>query len=182
LGAAAGYARGFWDELLSRPVELIQTFPTVVVVAIVAAVDQKGSAWALILAVAAVRWAEVARLVRAEVVAVCAEDFVMAARALGCSHSRILRTHILPHAARPVLVSLMFGVASVVLLEVAVAFLGFGLQDSWGVLIAEGLVPGAPAWGAMWAGLMLALTVGSAYLIADAVGETIDARVATASG
>ena len=76
-------------------------------------------------------------------------------------------------------VSLLFGVASVVLLEVAVSFLGLGLEGSWGVLIAEGLAPEAPLRVSVCGAAALALTVGSSYLLADALGEKLDARVAT---
>ncbi|RLB63209.1 MAG: ABC transporter permease [Deltaproteobacteria bacterium] len=179
LGAIAGQVGGIWDEMLTRQVEIVETFPCIVVVAVVRAVYPEATYWSLVLAIAAVRWAEVARLVRAEVVRLSHADFVAAARALGCSRIRILRRHILPHAFRPVVVSMMFGVASVVLLEASVSFLGLGLEGSWGVMIAEGLAPGAPLGPTLWAGLALVLTVGAAYLMADAVNESVDARVAT---
>ncbi len=179
LGAIAGQVGGIWDEMLTRQVEIVETFPCIVVVAVVRAVYPEATYWSLVLAIAAVRWAEVARLVRAEVVRLSHADFVAAARALGCSRIRILRRHILPHAFRPVVVSMMFGVASVVLLEASVSFLGLGLEGSWGVMIAEGLAPEAPLGPTLWAGLALVLTVGAAYLMADAVNESVDARVAT---
>lgn len=178
LGLLAGYAGGFWDELVSRPVELVETFPMVVVVAVVMAADPTRSAWSLLLAVTLVRWAEVARLVRTEVVRVMTQDYVTAARALGCGHLRIIYQHVLPQAVRPMLVSTMFGVASLVLLEVAVSFLGIGLEGSWGTVIADGLVPAGSGWAAGCAAALLALTVGAAYLLADSVGEALDARVA----
>jgi peptide/nickel transport system permease protein len=180
-GALAGYRGGIWDELLSRPVELIETFPAIVVVAVVQAVDPAHSMWSLVLAVLLVRWAEVARLVRAEVIKLSSEDFVAAARALGCSHTRILRRHILPQAMRPVIVSSMFGVASVVLLEVAVAFLGIGAEESWGVLLADALDGGSGIRGAGWAAAAVGITVAAVYLVADAMGESLDARVASAA-
>jgi peptide/nickel transport system permease protein len=179
LGALAGFAGGFWDEMLARPIELVDTFPAIVVVALVRAIDPDGAAWSLLAAVIAVRWAEMARLVRSEVMRLSSAPFVEAARAVGCSRTRVLRRHILPHAMRPVVVSLMFGVASVVLLEVAVAFMGLGLDGSWGVLIAEGLEPGAPLGPSLWGAGALVVTVLAAYLLADALGENLDARVAT---
>lgn len=176
LGAFAGYVGGFWDELLARPAELVETFPAIVVVAVVRAVAPEHTAWSLAIAVAAVRWAEIARLVRAEVIRFGSADFVEAARALGCSHTRILRRHILPHALRPVIVSALFAVPSVVLLEAAVSFLGFGFHGSWGVMIASG------GWRAPLFGLLaLGATVGASYLCADALGEALDARVAATS-
>jgi peptide/nickel transport system permease protein len=181
LGGLAGYVGGFWDEVLSRPVEFVEAFPAIIVVAVVRAVFDDESLWSLALAVAAVRWAEIARLFRAEVIRATNADHVMAARALGCSHLRILRRHIAPQALRPVAVSLMFGVASVVLLEVAVSFLGLGSGGSWGAMIADGLHAEAAAGGAMWAGAALAATVLASYLMADAFNEAVDARSATTS-
>lgn len=175
-GTLAGYKGGFFDELLSRPIEFIETFPTIVVVAVVRAIDPEGSVWSLLLAVIAVRWAEVARLVRSEVMRVSGEHFVMAARALGCSSGRVLRRHILPHAMGPLVVSTMFAMASIVLLEASVSFLGFGLTGSWGLLIADGLRPGAPLLPAVFGILAVGLTVLASYMLADALHEAIDAR------
>jgi peptide/nickel transport system permease protein len=180
-GGLAGYRGGIWDDALARPIELIETFPAIVVVAVVRAVDPSGSMWSLVFAVLLVRWAEVARLVRAEVIKVSSEEYVAAARALGCSHMRILRRHILPQAMRPVIVSSLFGVASVVLLEVSVAFLGIGVEGSWGVLLADALEGRAGLHGATWAAIAVGTTVAAAYLLADAMGENLDARVAASS-
>lgn len=179
LGGLAGYFGGFWDELLARPIEVVETFPSVFVVAVVSAVHPDGSIWSLAVAVAAVRWAEVARLVRAEVVKTSSAQFVLAARALGCGHLRILTRHILPFALRPTVESALFGVASVIILEVSVSFLGLGPDVSWGAIIAEGIGPNGALASTVWAGLALIVTVASAYLLADAIGEAIDARVAT---
>lgn len=177
-GIAAGYVGGAWDELLARLAELIATFPTVVAVLLLGAVFPGLTIWSLALVVAAVRWAEVARLVRAEVVRVANEPFVKAARALGCTHRRIVWRHLMPQLFGPLIVSTLFGVASVMLTEAAVSFLGVGLEFSWGVMIAEGLSTTGQG-GALVAAIgALGLTVGAAYLVADAVEENIDARAA----
>ncbi|MBI4699614.1 MAG: ABC transporter permease subunit [Deltaproteobacteria bacterium] len=181
-GALAGHFGGFWDELLARPVELCAAFPPVVVAAVVLVAWPGGSVGALALAVAAVRWAELARLVRAEVIRLGAADFVLGARAVGCSPWRLLARHVLPHAMGPVLVSLMFGMASTVLLEAALSFLGIGLDVSWGSLIAGGLAPSARPTPLLAAAAALAVTVGASYLVADALGENVDGRVATSGG
>lgn len=180
LGSLAGYVGGFWDEVLARPIELVQAFPAIVVVAVIRAIFPEHAAWSLVFAVAAVRWAEVARLVRAEVVRVGAQPHVLAARALGCGHMRVLRRHIFPPALRPVVVSAMFGVASIVLLEVAVSFLGLGVEGSWGVMLAEGL-GGDSLRTTLAAGAALGITVAATYLVADATEEALDATVATTS-
>ncbi len=90
------------------------------------AIDPRWSVWSLFFAIVVVRWAEVARLMRAEVVRLRGSEFVLAAEALGCSRQRVVWRHILPHAVQPLFVSATFGVASLVLLEVAVSFLGLG--------------------------------------------------------
>jgi peptide/nickel transport system permease protein len=181
LGALAGFLGGFWDDMLSRPIELVEAIPTVVVVAVARAVAPEAGALALVVAIAAVRWAEVARLVRSEVVRAGAEDFVVAARAIGCGPWRIVRRHILPRAGRPVVVSAMFGLVSVVILEAALSFLGLGVEGSWGVMIAEGLEPTMPLAVPVAATTALFVTVLASYLLADAVAEALDARVATTS-
>ncbi len=182
MGAVAGYFGGAWDELLARPIELVETFPSVFVVAVVRAAYPEGSLWSLALAVAAVRWAEVARLVRAEVVKTASADYVLAARALGCTHQRILLRHILPVALRPTLESSVFGIASVVILEVSVSFLGLGPDVSWGATIADSVTQGGAVGPALWAGAALVATVGAAFMLADAAGEALSARVATTRG
>lgn len=179
IGALAGYFGGLWDEVLSRPIELVQAVPTIVVVAVVRAASADTSLWIFAVAVASVKWAEVARLVRAEVVRLSEEDFVVAARALGAGDVRLLLHHILPHAVRPALVAVPFGLASVVLLEVAAAFIGLGVPGSWGSMLAEGLDPAAPAVVPLAGGLALGWMIVGSYLLAEAVSEAASARVAT---
>src|SRR5262249_14922870 len=88
VGGMAGVFRGFWNDRMSRLVETVDTFPAIIIVALVRAIEREPSALSLVIAVAAVRWAEVARLVRAEVLHATAEDYVTAARALGASPYR----------------------------------------------------------------------------------------------
>ncbi len=179
LGGLAGYYRGFWNDRLTRLVETVDTFPAIIVVALVRAIEQKPSALSLVLAVAIVRWAEVARLVRAEVLRASAEDYVRAARALGCPPRRVFFRHILPNAVGPVIVSSVFGVASVVLLEAAISFLEMGAAStvpSWGETLAEG-ARHPSTWRLIAApGAALLLTVGGTYLCADALRDAFDPR------
>ncbi|MCC6521151.1 MAG: ABC transporter permease [Polyangiaceae bacterium] len=179
VGALAGHSGGFWDELLSRPVELIQAFPALVAIAVARAVDPSGSPWVFGAAVAAVRWAEVARLVRGEVVRLGSEDFVLGARAIGCSAWRTFWRHVLPQALRPVGVSVMFGAVSLVLLEVAASFIGIGVDASWGALIADGLHGGGTLLSVLAGVGALAVFATGAYLVADAADEACDARLAS---
>jgi peptide/nickel transport system permease protein len=179
LGGLAGYFRGFWDDRLVRLVETVDTFPAIIVVALVRAIERQPSALSLVLAVAFVRWAEVARLVRVEVLHAAAEDYVLAARAIGCSPTRVFWRHIMPNAMGPAIVSSVFGVASVVLLEAAISFLEIGAPStvaSWGETLAEGARHPTALRLILLPGVLLLLTVGGTYLIADALRDAIDPR------
>jgi peptide/nickel transport system permease protein len=177
LGGLAGYSGGFWNDRLARLVETIDTFPAIIVVALVRAIERQPSALSLVLAVAFVRWAEVARLVRAEVLLASTEDYVSAARALGVSPFRIFWTHILRNAMGPVIVSSVFGIASVVLLEAAISFLGMGAPSqvaSWGETLAEGARNPTELRLIILPALALLAMVGGLYLIADALRDAMD--------
>ncbi len=177
LGGLAGYQRGFWDDRLVRLVETVDTFPAIIVVALVRAIERQPSALSLVIAVAFVRWAEVARLVRVEVVRAKSLDYVTAAQALGASPSRILARHIFPNAIGPAVVSSVFGVASVVLLEAAISFLGMGAESrvaSWGETLAEGARDPAHLRLLVCPGALLMMTVGGTYLLAAALRDAAD--------
>ena len=179
LGGLAGYERGFWNDRLVRLVETVDTFPAIIVVALVRAIEREPSARSLVIAVAFVRWAEIARLVRAEVLTATAEDYVLAARALGASPFRVFTRHILPNALGPAIVSSVFGVASVVLLETAISFLRMGGESrvaSWGETLAEGAHDPSRLALVLWPGVLLAMTVGSSYLLASALRDAMDPR------
>ncbi len=177
LGGLSGFFGGFWDELLARPIEVMQAFPTVLVVALAMAVDPRRGPTTLLLALVAVRSAETARIMRVETLRATEQEYVTAARALGASPWRILRRHILPQALRSVLISAANALPGFVLLETAVSFLGIGLPSSWGTLIAGGLAPNGPHLAAIMATLALALTVVGAQLVAEAVSEALDAKI-----
>ena len=180
LGGLAGYDRGFWNDRLVRLVETVDTFPAIIVVALVRAIEREPSARSLVIAVAFVRWAEVARLVRAAVLRAGVEEYVTAARALGATPLRIFTRHILPNAIGPAIVSSVFGVASVVLLEAAVSFLRMGGESraaSWGETLAEGARDPSRLRLIALPGVLLVATVGGTYLIAAALRDATDPRV-----
>ncbi len=179
LGGLAGYERGFWDDRLLRIIETVDTFPAIIVVALVRAIEREPSALSVVIASAAVRWAEIARLVRMEVIRASTEDYAMAARALGASPLRVFRRHVLPNVLGPAVVSSVFGVASVVLLEAAISFLGMGGESrvaSWGETLAEGARDPAQLRLLVLPGALLVLTVGAIYLVASALREASDPR------
>ncbi|WP_437592203.1 ABC transporter permease [Sorangium sp. So ce1000] len=183
LGGLAGTLRGFWNDGLVRLVETVDTFPAILVVAIVRAIEREPSALSLVLAVAFVRWAEIARLVRAEVLRASSEEYVMAAHALGSTRLRVFYRHILPNALGPAIVSSVLGVASVVLLEAAISFLGMGAPTrvaSWGETLGQAARHPSEIRLLALPGVLLLATVGGSYLIADALRDAIDARTVRA--
>ncbi len=183
LGGLAGTYRGFWNDRLVRLVETVDTFPAIIVVALVRAIEREPSALSLVIAVAIVRWAEIARLVRAEVLRASAEDYVLAARALGSPRIRVFYRHILPNVIGPVIVSSVFGVASVVLLEAAISFLAMGAPAhaaSWGETLAEAAHHPGELRLLLLPGALLMMTVGGSYLLADALRDAIDPRTVRA--
>lgn len=175
IGGASGYLGGVTDAVLSRVLEVMQTFPLVFFLIALMAVLRTQSLWPLVIALGLTRWTEVARLVRAEVLSLSSREFVLAARALGASPARIIGRHLLPNAMGPVLVVATFGVGSAILLETALSFLGIGVAPptaSWGELLTEAhrtlQHPGA-WWLAVFPGLAIAGTV----LAVNGLGEAL---------
>ena len=185
LGALAGSGSARWNRRLERFVEAVDTFPAIIAVAIMRTIETEPSAWSVAAGVALVKWAEIARVVRAEVLRLSLEDFVLASRALGASRLRTLARHVLPHTVGPVAVCAALGLGSVTLLETAVSFLGLGPPSdapSWGELLAQAarhperpMLLVAPA-------LFIGLTVGAAFLLADAMRDATDPRAVRLRG
>jgi len=139
LGLLAGEGGGGWDAALGRLVDLVLAFPGLLLAVALAAVLGP-SAKNTVIALSAVGWVPYARLARTEARRLTARDFVAAARAAGSSRLRLLRVHVLPNVAAPLLVQATLHLAAAVLAESALSFLGLGVP------------PPAPSWGAMLAG------------------------------
>lgn len=127
LGAAAGYARGWLDQLISRAADAFLAFPVLPLVIVLVALFGP-SLTNVIVALAIVGWPEVFRLVRGETLAVSERDFVQAAHSLGGSSARVVLRHILPNVTAPIIVAATFGVAQAILTEAGLSFLGLGLR------------------------------------------------------
>ncbi len=173
LGALAGQLGGAWDLVISRVIEVALTFPTFILILAVMGTVRSRGVGPVVFAIALTQWAEIARLVRGEVLRVKALPFVEASRALGASRARQLVVHVLPHAMAPAWVAASFGVGAAILAEGALSFLGLGLpppRASWGELLLQAqrylLHPGA-WWLALFPGLALTLTVGACQLWAE---------------
>jgi oligopeptide transport system permease protein len=139
-GAIAGYSGGRTDALMMRVVEIIYALPFIFFVIVLVMVF--GRRFVLIfVAIGAVEWLDMARIVRGQTLSIKQKDFVAAAEALGATAPAILWRHVIPNASGPIVAYLAVLVPRVILLESFVSFLGLGVQEpltSWGVLIADG--------------------------------------------
>ncbi|WP_137155991.1 ABC transporter permease [Rhizobium sp. FKL33] len=177
VGVVAGYLRGFAGNLLMRFTDLMMAFPALLL-AIVLAALLKPSLWIVAMVIALVNWVQVARIVYTETRGLVERDFIMAERALGAGHGRILFLHILPHLAPTAIVWGTLGIATTVLLEATLSFLGIGVQPpqpSWGNIIFESqsYFQAAP-WLVFFPGAVILLTALAFNLVGDALRDILD--------
>ena len=186
VGVLAGYFGGWVDLLLSRGIEVVLCFPAFFLVLLVLATtdpDALPPVLASSLVIAIVGWPSVARLVRAEVLALREAEFIVAARALGTSPARVLLVHVLPNAVGPAIVAASFAIGSGALVEAALSWLGFGVRvpfPSWGSLVSESK-SAEHWWLQLFPGLAILVSVACYNLVGDAVREALDPRSARPS-
>lgn len=178
LGALAGYVGGVLDTILMRLVDILLAFPGILL-AIALAGILGPSLKNIILALCVLGWVGYARLVRGQVLAEKNREYVLAAKALGGSHPRIIFRHILPNVFAPVIVEATFGLAGVILAESSLSFLGLGPQDvpTWGKLLNEGAqyLLFAPHL-ATFPGMAIMLTVLGFNLLGDGLRNRWDVK------
>ncbi|MBV7522614.1 ABC transporter permease [Ensifer sp. ENS12] len=178
VGAIAGYFGGWVDDLLVRLIEIFQTLPSFVLLVVLVAIVQP-SATTVTLAIAVISWPTVARLTRAEFRAIREKDFVMAARSLGFGHGRIIFREILPNALPPIIVTSSVMVATAILMESALSFMGLGDPNvvSWGSMIGTGRELVRTAWYlTALPGLAIVFTVLALNLIGDGLNDALNPR------
>jgi peptide/nickel transport system permease protein len=180
LGALSGYYGGWVDGLTMRFVDIMLCFPSFfLILAVIAFLEP--SIWNIMIIIGLTGWMGVARLVRAEFLSLRERDFVVAARALGASDSRLIFRHILPNALSPILVSATLGVAGAILTESALSFLGIGVQPptpSWGnMLIAGKQTLGTAWWLSAFPGLAILVTVLGYNLLGEGIRDALDPRL-----
>jgi peptide/nickel transport system permease protein len=181
IGAIAGYFRGVVDAALMRFTDMVLTVPGIAILAVLAGSAGSGvrGNWvAISLVVAALSWPGIARVVRGAVLVLREQQFVEAARAIGAGSGRILASHIVPHAAGPIIIRATFGIRGAILAESGLSYLGLGISPpdtSLGVLIALG-EPAASTrpWLFYFPGLVIALIVLSVNLVGDALRDAYD--------
>ena len=180
LGLCSGYFGGLIDEAIMRGVDVMLCFPSFfLILAVIAFLTP--SLTNIMAVIGLTSWMGVARLVRADTLALRSRDFVLAARVSGMGAPGILFYHILPNAAAPVLVSATLGVAGAILTESSLSFLGLGVQPptpSWGNMLMEGkeVLEVAP-WLSIFPGLAILFTVLGYNLIGESLRDILDPRL-----
>jgi peptide/nickel transport system permease protein len=180
VGAIAGYYGALIDDATMRITEFFQAIPSFLFAIVLIAVVAPSRA-SFIFAIAAVSWPSIARLVRAEVLSLRNRDFVRAAKVGGLSDMRILFGHIMPNAISPLLVGASVVMATSILIESGISFLGLGDRNavSWGYLIGTGRTAVRVNW---WLsaipGFAIFLTVWSINLVGDGLSSWLDPRTA----
>lgn len=178
IGAAAGYFGGRVDDALLRIIEIFQTLPSFVLVVVLVAITQP-TATTIAVAIAIVSWPIIARLARAEFRSLRERDYVLAARSLGASHARILFREILPNALPPLIVTSSVMVATAILMEAALSFMGLGDPNvvSWGSMIGSGREMIRTAWWlSALPGFAIVFTVLALNLIGDGLNDALNPR------
>jgi peptide/nickel transport system permease protein len=179
IGATAGYFGGTIDFFTERVTDTMSAIPSFVLILCVQAALPHPDLETLFVTVVAARFAEVARLVRVEVVDVSTRDYVLAARALGASPLRVLLRHVLPNARGQAIVSATFGLGAVVLLEAQLDFLRVGDRGrfaSWGQVMSDVRDRPDAYWLLLFPGLFLLATVVATNLVGEGLRDALDPR------
>jgi peptide/nickel transport system permease protein len=181
LGAVAGYFGGWVDILVSRLIEVVLCIPQLVLILSIIAIIDNVTTWHLMAVIGITRWTTIARLARAEFLKLKQVDFVTAARALGAGRMRIMLLHILRNSLAPILVPISFGIASAILIEAGLSYLGFGASPpnpSWGTLLNGGRKNIQEMWWLiLFPGTAIFLTVLAYNVIGEGIQEVTDPRL-----
>jgi peptide/nickel transport system permease protein len=182
IGMAAGYAGRWTDTLLMRTADIIMVMPTLLVLLLMAALFGHLNIWTIVLLIALFRWPGVARVIRAQTLTLKHRPFIESAKIAGASHLRIIVRHILPNVMPLALLYMTFRVTSAIVIEAALAFLGFGDPGtvSWGMMLQwvwkTGHMFQAPYW-LLPPGICISLLTLSFYMLGRAMEEVLDPRL-----
>jgi len=177
-GLLAGYLRGKVETLLMRATDVMMAFPIYLFAIALSAAIAKPSIWVLVLVIGIVYWTPMTRVIHGEVLSIREKEFVDAAKLTGCTNRRILFRHILPHLVAPIIVYTSLGIATTILFESSLSYIGLGVQPptpSWGVMIADGQsyylsVPQL----VIFPGLAIMITVLAFNLVGDGLRDAFD--------
>jgi len=182
LGAIAGYTETMWDEVMMRAMDILMSFPPVLLALVITAV-LGSSLQNTVITIGVVYIPYFARVTRSEVVSIVEEDFVEAARALGERESTVLAHEVFPNSLSPLFVQVSVSMAYAILAAASLSFLGFGAQPptaDWGLMIqsAKQYVDQTP-WMALFPGMAIGVTVLGFNLLGDGIRDVLDPTLKT---
>lgn len=179
LGAISGFYRGWVDVVIMRLVDVMLSIPTFfLILAVIAFLSP--SIWNIMIVIGLTSWMGVTRLVRAEFLSLREREYVLAAQTLGARNHRLIFRHLLPNSLTPIIVSAVLGIASAVLVESGLSFLGLGVQPpqaSWGNILTDGKEYIQFAWWlSLFPGMAILLTVLGYNLLGEGLRDALDPR------
>jgi oligopeptide transport system permease protein len=179
-GAISGYFGGHVDEVMMRVVDILYSLPYLFLVIVLLAFFSK-SILMLFIALGAVSWLTMARIVRGQVLSLKNQEFVEAARAIGVPTSKIIFRHLVPNTLGPVIVYTTLTIPSAMLSEAFLSFLGLGVQpplSSWGTMVNEGITSiSVYPWQLIFPGVMMAVTLFSLNFLGDGLRDALDPQM-----
>ena len=185
VGSIAGYYGGWIDMVISRVIEIIMCFPAFFLILTILALVGP-SLVSVMVVIGLTGWTGIARIVRGEFMKVREADFVAASRSVGARDGWIIVRHILPNSLAPVLVSATFGIASTILIESSLSFLGFGVQPptpSWGDILSQSRDFMDFAWWlTLIPGFAIFLTITAYNLVGEGLQDAIDPKAVSKEG
>jgi len=181
VGLLAGYHGGLVDGVLMRIGDMVMAFPTLILVMVIVGLTGP-SIWNIMAVIGLLGWPEVARLVRSIVLMLRSQEFVLAARASGVRDATIIFRHVLPNTTGAAMVAATFGVASAILVEAALSFLGMGVQPptaSWGNMLSDAQsLTALETMPWLWVppGMMILVTTLAVNFLGDGLRDALDPR------
>ena len=178
-GIIAGYAGGKIDSAMMRIVDILYGLPFIIFIILLMVIFGR-NLWLLFLAIGAVEWLTMARIVRAQVLSLKNQEFVLAAQAMGVSNFAMFKRHLLPNILGPVAVYATLTIPQVMLLESFLSFLGLGIQppmSSWGTLIKDGVESMEEySWLLIYPGLTFTITLFALNFFGDGLRDALDPK------
>lgn len=168
------------DSIISRSIELLNSLPRLILIITLSAIIQQRSIGLLVIIIGLTSWTEIARFTRAELLKIRALDYITAAKASGLNNLQIICKHALPNALAPVFVSMAFGIASAILIESGLSFLGIGVPEemvTWGSMLSAGRQEFDAWWLIVFPGLAIFLTITVYNLIGEGLRDALDPKL-----
>ncbi len=188
IGGALGRLRIGWlseearvpmDTFVSRGIEILNSLPRLLIIITITAIFDR-SMGLLMAIIGLTSWTGIARFTRAEFLRTRSLEFIDAARSLGYNEGRVIFRHALPNSLAPVFVSIAFGIASAILIESGLSFLGIGVPDdivTWGQMLSKGRQEFEASWLVYWPGFAIFVTVTAYNLIGEALRDALDPKL-----